>query len=340
MNSSDSPSRVAKAFSVNGSKNTIPVDSTPSTISGGIATFDSGFPPVTMQPLSAGGIPPSGMDFNGVLYSVTLQQQWQNAGMAYPFSQTFSDAISGYPKGSVIPNSSSTGQWLNLNESNITSPESSSGASTGWVPLNNYGVTSISGVTSGNVVLSSNQASKDRIIITGSLSGNVIITLPSWIKSWKVYNNTTGEFSFSAKTLTGNTIPLYRGENSIFCDGINLYNETKALLSDFASVKNQNYVTGKQPDGLFFVCGYGKFPTDNNGNLFITLPQPFPNRVVYNEAHQCSSTYAGDSEPLILSSYLPVNTTVNNIGFQVRNTKSGLAIINGQVELMYFARGY
>ena len=134
MNSSDTPSRITKAFGVNGLKNTIPVDSSTSTDNNGVATFDKGFPAITMHPLNAGGIPPSGKDINGVLYSTTLQQQWQNAGMTYPFSQDFSDAVSGYPKGAIVPSSVYTGQWLNLNEAIGTTFGAGDGSSTFALP--------------------------------------------------------------------------------------------------------------------------------------------------------------------------------------------------------------
>lgn len=80
-----------------------------------------------MQPLSAGGLPPNGKDVNGVLYSATQQLQWGNAGMGFPFSSDFSTAISGYPRGALLPSSVLTGQWLNLTDGNATSPESSNG---------------------------------------------------------------------------------------------------------------------------------------------------------------------------------------------------------------------
>ncbi len=226
MNSSDTPSRITKAFGVNGLKNTIPVDSSTSTDNNGVATFDKGFPAVTMQPLSAGGIPPSGKDVNGVLYSTTLQQQWQNAGMTYPFSQDFSDAVSGYPKGAIVPSSVYTGQWLNLNEANGTSPESPTGANTGWVPINNYGVTQIT-MTTGSVVMSSLQAAKDRIIISGTLTANVNLIFPAWIKSWVVHNNCTGNFTITCRTASGTGVVVIPGLVSrLFCDGVNISDET------------------------------------------------------------------------------------------------------------------
>ncbi|PUY28572.1 phage tail protein [Cronobacter sakazakii] len=254
MNSSDIPSRITKAFGVNGLKNAIPVDSSTATDNSGVATFDKGFPPITMQPLSAGGIPPSGKDMNGVLYSATLQQQWQNAGMTYPFSQDFSDAISGYPKGAIVPSSVYTGQWLNLSESNGTSPESPTGANTGWVPINNYGVTQIT-MTSGSVVMSSLQAAKDRIIITGTLTSNVNLIFPAWIKSWVVHNNCTGNFSITCRTASGSGVIVIPGLVSrLFCDGVNISDETYNPNNDMVGMV-AGFAMNSAPEGWLIANG-------------------------------------------------------------------------------------
>ncbi|WP_324723864.1 phage tail protein [Lelliottia sp. JS-SCA-14] len=254
MNSSDTPSRITKAFGVNGLKNTIPVDSSTTTDNNGVATFDKGFPPITMQPLSAGGIPPSGKDMNGALYSVTLQQQWQNAGMTYPFSQEFSDVVSGYPKGAIVPSSVYTGQWLNLNDENGTPPESSTGASTGWVPINNYGVTQIT-MTSGSVVMSSLQAAKDRIIISGILTANVNLIFPAWIKSWVVHNNCTGNFTITCKTAAGSGIVVIPGLVSrLFCDGVNISDETYNQNNDMVGAV-MGFAMNTAPTGWLIANG-------------------------------------------------------------------------------------
>lgn len=254
MNSSDIPSRITKAFGVNGLKNTIPVDSSTTTDNNGVATFDKGFPSITMQPLSAGGIPPSGKDMNGVLYSATLQQQWQNAGMTYPFSQDFSDAVSGYPKGAIVPSSVYTGQWLNLNEANSTPPESATGATTGWVPINNYGITQIT-MTSGSIVMSSLQAAKDRIIITGALTANVNLIFPAWIKSWVVYNNCTGNFSITCKTAAGTGIAVIPGLASrLFCDGVNITDETYNPNNDMVGMVAA-FAMNSAPEGWLIANG-------------------------------------------------------------------------------------
>lgn len=254
MNSSDIPSRITKAFGVNGLKNAIPVDSSTTTDNNGVATFDKGFPPVTMQPLSAGGIPPSGKDMNGVLYSTTIQQQWQNAGMTFPFSQDFSDAVSGYPKGAIVPSSVYTGQWLNLNEANGTSPESPTGANTGWVPINNYGITQIT-MTSGSVVMSSLQAAKDRIIISGTLTANVNLIFPAWIKSWVVHNNCTGNFSITCRTASGSGMVVIPGLVSrLFCDGVNISDETYNPNNDMVGAL-VGFAMNNAPEGWLIADG-------------------------------------------------------------------------------------
>lgn len=230
MNSSDLPSRISKPFAINGDKNTIPVDSTTTTDSNGVATFNKGFPPVTMQPLSAGGLPPDGKDVNGVLYSVTLQQQWQNSGMGYQFNSDFASVISGYPKGAFLPNATLSGFWVNLNEANSISPESSTGAVTGWAPLANYGFTTISGLASTSVVMSSIQAAKDRIVLTGTLTANINLVFPAWTRSWVVANNCSGAFSVTCKTASGTGVTIPAGQSAtIVCDGTNIFQDTTVL---------------------------------------------------------------------------------------------------------------
>ncbi len=131
-----------------------------------------------------------------------------------------------YPKGAIVPSSVYTGQWLNLNEANGTSPESATGANTGWVPINNYGVTQIT-MTSGSIVMSSLQAAKDRIIISGTLTANVNLIFPAWIKSWVVHNNCTGNFTITCRTASGTGVVVIPGLVSrLFCDGVNMSDET------------------------------------------------------------------------------------------------------------------
>ncbi len=102
----------------------------------------------------------------------------------------------------------------------------------------------------------------------------------------------------------------------------------KAALSDFTYSKTSSSVVGNQPGGLRFMCGETSVPTDSNGNVFITLPDTFLNRVVYAEAHQSKGSYTADVEPFIFSSYPTSNGPTSTISFAVRNSKTGVPLIN------------
>lgn len=235
MNSSDIPSRTPKAFSINGAKNNIPVDSTGTTLADGDATFDSGFPPLTMTPIGAGGKPPKGKDMNGILYAITQKQQWQDAGMGYPYNAAFSTSISGYPKGAIIPDSVFSGAWINITDANANNPEVSTATATGWVPLAAYGETSIA-MTSSNVTLTTLQASKERIIITGTLTANIYLYFPPWLKDWTIDNRASGSFGVLCTTTSSGAISVtsYPGSvTKIHCDGVNMssYSPPKGILT-------------------------------------------------------------------------------------------------------------
>lgn len=233
MNNSAIPSRLSVVFSVNGDKNTIPTNSTSETLAQGLATMESGFPPLTRIALSAGGKPPKGQDFNGIFNDVYTRLQWSAAGMGYPFNSDFSTAISGYPRGAIIPASDYSGQWLNLRDGNTMGPESSSGDKTGWVPQSAYGITSISGVSGSSITLTSLQAAKERIILTGVLTANINLIFPAWIKGWVVHNNCTGPYSITCKTVSGSGVIVIPGLVSrIFCDGENITDETLSTQTD------------------------------------------------------------------------------------------------------------
>lgn len=131
MQSSAFPKRLPVPFADSGEKQTIPNDSQ-IPIAGGRASYTDGFPPLTRIPLSAGGIPPFGTDFNGVLNDITAAIRWNNAGMSYSFNSSFSSAIGGYPKGAVLLKSSLSGLWQSTIENNGNNPDS---GGTGWADL-------------------------------------------------------------------------------------------------------------------------------------------------------------------------------------------------------------
>lgn len=125
----DSPPKLTVAFATDGSKNSIPVEpsGTP-----GAASWDGGFPDETMKPVNAGGVPPSGKDFNGVLNGMSAIDRWLNAGAFFVYDAAFATAIGGYPKGALLLNTSGVGYWSCITDNNESNPDT---GGSGWVSV-------------------------------------------------------------------------------------------------------------------------------------------------------------------------------------------------------------
>lgn len=132
MQANTPPVKIPVAFADAGTKNTIPTESQIG-ITPGRASLVTGFPPLTMTPVQAGGIPPSGADFNGILNRVTDQLRWQSAGGLFKFDMTFASAVGGYPKGAMLARADNAGCWLSLVDNNIANPDT---GGSGWMRWN------------------------------------------------------------------------------------------------------------------------------------------------------------------------------------------------------------
>ena len=95
------------------------------------ASYADGFPILTMTNPTAGGVPPAGADFNGILNSITTFQTWVNAGGQFPFSATLAAAIGGYPVGAVLQLNGGLGCVVNTVNGNTQDPNV---LMTGWLP--------------------------------------------------------------------------------------------------------------------------------------------------------------------------------------------------------------
>ena len=219
MQLSNSPGKLVLPFANSGNKNSIPVASQIG-ITPGAASLADGFPPLTMTPVAAGGVPPSGLDMNGILFELSAVVRWANAGGGYPFDADFATDINvnGYPKGARVMRSDGLGYWFNTVENNTTDPEAAGAAAAGWVPDFTNGVTAVT-MTSANVTLTPLQYGKPIIVITGTLTANLNLIFPAIVNEWTVINNTTGAFTITCKTATGagvvvNTSALIVGDGT------------------------------------------------------------------------------------------------------------------------------
>lgn len=129
MNRTDSPAKQAKPFGINGPREPL-LATTPA--GDNTASYDSGFPPITMTLKSAGGLPPKGQDMNQILYELSALCRWASSGALYSFDQDFCTAISGYPKGSILLGDDGLTIFKSTADGNTNNPNVNT---TGWFNL-------------------------------------------------------------------------------------------------------------------------------------------------------------------------------------------------------------
>jgi hypothetical protein len=220
---------ISEGFATGDSTKTFPVPVTSQIgITNGAASFADGFPPLTRTALGAGGIPPSGEDMNGILYQITQLLAWSASGGFFQYNATQSSAIGGYPLGAILQSSDGSGHlWLNTLTGNTTNPDSGGG---NWLPLPFAGVQGVN-LTTGTVVLTSQQAARPIITLTGTLSGNVTLNFPANAgQQWVVANycqmaghTITLQTAAAGNLTTLTTIGGYTGAVNVFSDGTNLW---------------------------------------------------------------------------------------------------------------------
>ncbi|MCQ6309771.1 glycine-rich domain-containing protein [Citrobacter portucalensis] len=132
MNRTDAPTKQSKPFGINGQREAI----LPTTPAGdNTASYESGFPPITMILKSAGGLPPKGQDMNQILYELSALCRWFSAGALNTFDSSFSTGINGYPKYSLIISDDGSKLFLNTKDSNTSNPNS---GGLDWVDITSY----------------------------------------------------------------------------------------------------------------------------------------------------------------------------------------------------------
>lgn len=132
MQSTDIPAKLPVPFAASGDKNSIPNTSLIG-ITPGAASFPDGFPPLTSQAITAGGIPPTREDFNGAFFALSAAVRWLQAGGLAVYDSAFSTAIGGYPNGAVLRRSDKLGFWVSTADNNTTDPDGGSPAN--WTSI-------------------------------------------------------------------------------------------------------------------------------------------------------------------------------------------------------------
>lgn len=137
----------------------------------GFASYTDGFPPLCFQNTNAGGVPPFGQDFNGLMNAITAAELWTQAGDFARYDPTFALKINGYPNQSILMSSSNSYLWCSSSDNNITNPDAGSASWTGTISTTTLTVTgSVVGTVSLGQILSGSGVTANTQI-TGFLSG-------------------------------------------------------------------------------------------------------------------------------------------------------------------------
>lgn len=86
------------------------------------ATWNLGFPPITMIPKEDGGLAPKGQDFNGIFYSLTDHIVHRQNGQQILFSQDVVDEYGGYALGSIVQSDDFLRHYRSLINNNTFDP--------------------------------------------------------------------------------------------------------------------------------------------------------------------------------------------------------------------------
>lgn len=102
-----------------------------------LASFELGFPPITMTPKASDGLPPYGQDMNGILKVLSEHTRFQNSGGVYRFDSALATILGGYDSGTVLQSNDGLRQYVsgvNANMDDFNADPSSIGVT--WFPHN------------------------------------------------------------------------------------------------------------------------------------------------------------------------------------------------------------
>ncbi|PIT58333.1 phage tail protein [Snodgrassella alvi] len=133
---SKNPVLIPRPFAVNGSKNSIH-DTRQAGQDPEDATWSDGFPNVTMQPVESGGLPPKGMDFNGIFNALSDTAVHLQKGGLFYFDKAYSDSFGGYQTGAILISDDNAKLFISTIDKNTNNPNQ---IMTGWQILAGEGV--------------------------------------------------------------------------------------------------------------------------------------------------------------------------------------------------------
>jgi len=272
-------------------------------IQNGAASFTDGFPPLTTIAVAAGGVPPYGQDFNGILQQITQWNQWQQVGGPVQYDGTFSSGINGYPKGAAIQSINSNLVWLNLVDNNTTNPDS---GGTNWTPL--------CSAWSASVFVASGSSSNVLTVVLNPAPANLaaLVGIPIYIQN-PINFTSTGAVTLNPNNL--GAISVVNNDGTALSAGSlqpsGIYGLIYTQAGVFQLISRTNVFTDPNVGAITLVG-----PGSNGANLAlkgngITTPNKFI-RVVSGVLQIVNSAYNSVIATLTDGGILTINGNINS----------------------------
>lgn len=260
------PPILASSFAVNGDKNTIP---TTNSGTEGLASLSLGFPPITQQPVSQGGIPPQRADFNGIFNLITNFLMFIQNGSIFAYSSSLD-----YQPPAIVYGNNALYRCIATNGANTSAGVQPLSNTSYWQPLIPVGGITVSGntITVTNETGTQIQYTIDTITNPPlqSDSSNKIVT-SAWVKAYapsKTGVGASGTWNITANKATADKNGLQIDTGYLKLSGGTMTGSISVItpqsgywrLSDTNVEMNIGFANDSQP--RFFVnnSGSGKTP--------------------------------------------------------------------------------
>lgn len=289
------------------------------------ATYQEGFPPVTMLNEDAGGLPPKGLDFNGIFYELSSPIAHYCRGDRIQFDATYAAAIGGYAKGWVVASNDYQKDYISLVDNNLTDPN---GTNTTWAVYAGQGSVPVAtSATTGTVKIVNSLASTATDAALTAAQGNVldgrtrqattstlgIVRISTETQALAGVDDLTALTPSklrSALSASGNA-PIFgvrafctfdgSGVPSILAEG-NIQSVTVSNLKFTATFKTP------MPHANYAICGFAADVTNSNRSAVITMnPDMIASKTVNGfdfYARYSSNTSLNIASPLICFSII------------------------------------
>lgn len=139
----------------------------------GAASLDDGFTAANMTDPAAGGIPPFGVDMNGILFYLSSICAYLAAGQLTPFDSGLATAMTGYALGALAGDGGSL--WVNVLDGNTDAPGTLNWRNLTNPDTNTYGPTQGAG-TYNDLQVGPAGSCTDLLLYFLNLTGDINIT--------------------------------------------------------------------------------------------------------------------------------------------------------------------